>query len=119
MTLDQILVSIFTVSGIIFTYWFFLMKNENIVEVQDEVDILVHGGYQPSVIKIPTGKTTKINFLRKDSSSCLEEVVISDFRVKRYLPLNKKVTVSVSPEKPGEYEFACGMNMFHGKIIAS
>lgn len=119
MTPDQILVLFITAVGIIFTYWFFLMKNEKAIEVHGEVDILVHGGYDPSVIKVPTGKTTKINFIRKDSSSCLEEIVLSDFKIKKYLPLNKKITVSITPEKSGEYGFACGMNMFHGKIIAS
>lgn len=119
MTPDEVLVLFVTIAGIFFTFWFFLMKKEEVIDVQDEVDILVHGGYNPSVIKVPTGKTTKINFVRKDSSSCLEEVVLSDFKIKKYLPLNKKVTVSISPEEPGEYEFACGMNMFHGKIIAS
>ena len=48
------------------------------------VDITVEGGYQPDVISVPKGKTTKINFFRKDPSSCLEEVVLSDFKIKKY-----------------------------------
>ena len=115
--MDKILAALFSIAGIVFTYWFFLMKKEEVVLVKDSVDIVVEGGYSPNTISIPKGKTTKISFLRKDQSSCLEEVVLSDFKVRKFLPLNKKVTIEVTPQKAGEFGFACGMNMFHGKII--
>ena len=114
---DKIIVSILGFAGIIFTYWFFLMKNEKAVEVKDSADILVKGGYVPSVISIPVGKTTKLNFKREDESSCLEEVVLSDFKIRKFLPLNKITTLEITPEKAGEFPFSCGMNMFHGKIV--
>lgn len=117
MSIDKVLVAIFGVAGIAFTYWFFLMKKENVVMAENEVDITVDGGYSPDVISIPKNKLTKINFLRKDPSSCLEEVVLSDFKVKKFLPLNQKVTVEITPKNKGEYRFSCGMNMFHGKLI--
>lgn len=117
MTLDKILVALFSIGGMVFTYWFFLMKKEEIVSVTDSVDIMVEGGYSPSTIQIPKGEMTRITFTRKDPSSCLEEVVLSDFKIKKYLPLNKKVTIELTPQKKGEFGFACGMNMFHGKIF--
>ncbi len=117
MSLDKILVLIFGVLGAIFTYWFFLMKKEKEVRVSGEVDIAVSGGYSPEVISIPLGKTTRINFKRVDPTDCLSEVVLPDFRIKKELPLNQKVSVEITPEKAGEYLYACGMNMYHGKII--
>ncbi len=117
MALDKIIVIISGIVGIIFTYWFFLMKNDKEVTVMgDSIDITVEGGYQPAFISIPKGKTTKINFLRKDPSSCLEEVVLADFKIKKYLPMNKKVTIEINPKNTGEYIFSCAMNMNHGKI---
>lgn len=117
MEIDKTLVTIFSLAGIAFTYWFFLMKKAEVVEVTtDSVDITVSGGYQPEVISIPKGKTTKLNFTRRDPSSCLEEVILSDFKVRKYLPLNKKVTIELTPQKTGEFIFTCGMNMFHGKV---
>ncbi len=117
MTPDKIFVGIFAIAGIAFTYWFFLMRNEKEVAVtSDSVDIIVDGGYHPEAISIPFGKTTKLNFIRKDSNSCLEEVVLGDFKIKKYLPLNQKVTVELTPEKRGEFGYSCGMNMFHGKV---
>lgn len=120
MGLDKILVTIFSLVGIVFTYWFFLMKREKEVAVATgSVDILVDGGYQPDIISISKGKTTRLNFLRKDSSSCLEEVVLADFKIRKYLPLNQKITVEITPEKEGVFDISCGMNMFHGKIKVS
>src|SRR5687767_6540817 len=117
MSIDKILVGVFSFAGIAFTYWFFLTKKEEVVSVTNSVDITVEGGYSPNTIQIPKEKTTKISFTRKDPSSCLEEVVLSDFKIKKYLPLNQKVTIEVIPQKEGEYRFECGMNMYHGKII--
>lgn len=120
MSIDKIIVIISGVFGIAFTYWFFLMKQDKEVVVSsDSVDITVEGGYSPEVISIPQGKITKINFIRKDASSCLKEVVLGDFKIRKFLPLNQKVTVEVNPQKKGEYGYACGMNMFHGKIIVN
>ncbi len=116
MTPDKIIVTIVGLAGIAFTYWFFLMRNEKEVTVSDSVDIIVDGGYQPEVISIPQGKSTKLNFIRKDQSSCLEEVVLGDFKIRKFLPLNQKVTIELKPQEKGEYDYACGMNMFHGKI---
>ncbi|MBI2032661.1 MAG: cupredoxin domain-containing protein [Candidatus Levybacteria bacterium] len=117
MTPDKIFAIIFTVFGIGFTYWYFLMKKDEVVSAKNEIDVVVQGGYNPRVIAIPQGKTTKINFIRKDKNSCLEEIVISDFKIKKYLPLNEKVTIELAPEEKGEYPYSCGMNMFHGKFI--
>lgn len=117
MELDKLLVIIMSFFGMGFTYWFFLMKKEMQVQVSDSVDIIVDGGYVPNTIVIKKGKTTKINFLRRDSTSCLEEVVLGDFKTRRYLPLNKKVTIELKPKEEGEFTYGCGMNMYHGKII--
>ena len=117
MTIDQIIVTVLGIAGIAFVYWFFLMKKTKAIAVTDSVDITVNGGYSPEVIAIPKGKTTKINFIRKDPSSCLEEVVLSDFKIRKYLPLNQKTTIELTPQQIGEFNFVCGMNMYHGKII--
>ena len=117
MSLDKVLVMLASLLGIGFTYWFFLMKKEKEVAVSDSVDIIVDGGYIPNTIVIKKGKTTKINFIRRDPTSCLEEVVLGDFKTRKYLPLNKKVTIELKPKEEGEFTYGCGMNMYHGKII--
>jgi len=43
--------------------------------------------------------------------------VLSSFGKRAHLPENQTVAIEVTPEKPGEYEFTCGMNMYRGKLI--
>lgn len=114
--MDKIIVTILGLAGIIFVYWFFLMKRGKETAVSDSVDIVVEGGYSPEIISIPKGKKTRLNFIRKDSNSCLEEVVLGDFGIRRYLPLNEKVIIEITPQQAGEFKYSCGMNMFHGII---
>ncbi|PIP74374.1 MAG: copper-binding protein [Candidatus Levybacteria bacterium CG_4_10_14_0_2_um_filter_35_8] len=115
--MDKVIVTIIGAFGIVFTYWFFLFKKEKEIKANGSIDIIVDGGYSPSLISLEVNKKIIINFLRKDSNSCLEEVIFPDFKIKRYLPLNKRVTIELNPSKKGEYSFRCGMNMFHGKVI--
>ncbi|MFA6081501.1 MAG: cupredoxin domain-containing protein [Patescibacteria group bacterium] len=115
--MDKIIVSFFGVVSILFTYWFFFMKRIDTVRAEGTVNILVDGGYKPDRISIPYGQTTKLVFKRKDSSACLEEVVLADFKVRKYLVLNEKTEIEINPTKKGEFDFSCGMGMFHGKLI--
>lgn len=117
--MDKIIVFIFGLLSILFTYWYFFMKKINTVQAEGIIEILVDGGYKPEQISIPYGKTTKLIFHRKDSSSCLEEVVIANFKVRKFLPLNEKTEIEINPTKKGEFDFSCGMGMFHGKLIVS
>lgn len=117
MAFDKLLVSFISAIGIVFIYWFFLKKDEKEVAANDSIDITVNGGYSPEVISIPFGKSTKLNFIRTDPTDCLSEVILADFSIKRELPLGKKVSVTVTPTKKGEFGYSCSMNMYHGKII--
>jgi plastocyanin domain-containing protein len=119
MGIDKLSVLVVSFFGMVATYWFFLMKKETAVSVSDAVEITVDGGYTPSAITLQQGQEAKITFFRKDQSSCLEEVVLSDFGIRKFLPLHKRVTISITPKEKGEFVFSCGMNMFHGKIIVT
>ena len=115
--MDKLIVIIAGFLSIIFTLWFFFGKKEEEVEVKTAIDIIVDGGYNPSRIIIRNNQPTTLNFIRKDGNPCLEEVVLSGFKIKKYLPLGKKVPIIIKPTKAATFPFSCGMNMFHGKII--
>lgn len=100
------------------TYWFFFAKKEEEARMYSgDISITVAGGYKPNSIKVKKGTPVTLKFFRKDESSCLEEVVIPEFHVKQFLPVGKQTDVTITPDKAGEFEMSCGMNMFHGKII--
>ncbi|MDJ0573501.1 MAG: cupredoxin domain-containing protein [Pleurocapsa sp. MO_192.B19] len=103
--------------------WWFMFSKTKSQKAQVEqgiqsVDILVDGGYNPDRIEVRAGEPVKLNFFRKDPSSCLEQVLLPDFSKALDLTLNQTTTVEVLPEKPGEYTFTCGMNMYRGVIKA-
>lgn len=117
MSIDKVIVIIMGFLGVVFTYWFFLWKKDKEIEAFGSVEILVNGGYSPKKIAISKGKRITLNFLRKDPSNCLEEIVIPDFKVRKFLFLNKKTNVEIFPQKTGTFPFSCGMGMFHGEIV--
>lgn len=112
------LINIIIVALIFLTVWFFFMKRErSAVAAKGTIAIKVQGGYNPSVIEIPVGVPTVLAFERLDPTSCLEEIVIPDFKIRQYLPLNQTTAITLTPKAKGEYKFHCGMSMFFGKIV--
>lgn len=81
-----------------------------------EIDITVDGGYEPSRIVLQAGQPVRLNFLRKDPSSCLQTVLLPDFHKSVDLPLNRTTALEFTPQEPGTYPFNCGMNMFRGTL---
>lgn len=82
-----------------------------------QIDVVVKGGYSPSTIAVRAGTPVRLMFDRRESGECSSHVVFSDFGIDRTLPAFETTPVEFTPEHPGEYEFACGMNMLHGKLI--
>ncbi|MBY5280543.1 cupredoxin domain-containing protein (plasmid) [Aphanizomenon flos-aquae CCAP 1446/1C] len=78
--------------------------------------VMVDQGYTPNRIVVQAGRKVKLDFLRGNPSNCLAKVLIPDFGIAADLPLNKLTSIEFTPEKPGEYAFTCGMNMFRGAI---
>jgi plastocyanin domain-containing protein len=115
--MDKILVSLLGLGLIGGIYWFFFGKKEELSDSATNWNITVEGGYTPATITVPVDKKSTITFTRRDSNSCLEEIVIPDFKVKKFLPLNAPISIVLSPAKKGIFTMHCGMNMFHGKII--
>jgi plastocyanin domain-containing protein len=116
MSIDKILVLILGIGLSGFTYWFFFGKKEDELEVDGETEIIVSGGYKPSVLKVKKGQKLTLSLLRTEDNSCLEEFIIPELKIKKYLPVGKKVRIDIDTSKVGEYRFNCGMNMFHGKV---
>jgi plastocyanin domain-containing protein len=101
-------------------WWFLLSKPKSRKASTQggvqEVTVTVDGGYEPSQIVVQAGQPVRLSFYRKDPSRCLEEVRLPDFHIAQQLGLNQTTPIEFTPDKPGKYEFACGMNMFRGFI---
>ncbi len=123
MTPDRWIVLITGIALIVFIVWFFWLKRTKGVRAAEasggyqEAMILVKGGYTPDTIIVRHGKPVRLNFRREETASCSEKVIFADFNKSADLPTGETVSIEFVPDKPGEYEFACAMGMFRGKLI--
>ena len=123
MTGDRILVDLIGLGLIAFIVWFFWMVKAKGARAgvtsggYQEQMVLVKGGYTPDVIVVEAGKPVRLNFIRQESASCSEMVLLPAFNKSARLPEGETVPVEFLPKEPGEYEFACQMGMFRGKLI--
>ncbi len=122
MDTTEILVIIGGVGLIALTLWYFFGEREaasaetNEAGVQ-EIKVTVRGGYSPDIIVVKKDMPVRLNFYRDETSSCSEQVVFGDFGIAKDLPAFKTTTIEFTPDKTGEFTFACGMNMLRGKLI--
>src|SRR5581483_2993570 len=82
-----------------------------------EVTVIVKGGYSPDLVQVRQGVPLRIVFDRQESGECTSRVVFPDFALNRSLSAYGQTTVELLPDRAGEFGFACGMNMIHGKLI--
>ena len=124
MTWDRIAVDLVGLAVIGFIVWFFwLVKTKGVKAAltsggYQEQMVLVKGGYTPDVIVVERGKPVRLNFVRQESASCSEMVLLPAFNKSAKLPEGETVAVEFMPKDPGEYDFQCQMGMLRGKIIA-
>ena len=79
--------------------------------------MVVRGGYTPDRIEVQQGRPVRLAFIRKESTPCTEQIVLSDFGITRALPEGERVLVEFTPGKAGEFTFHCGMNMVRGTLV--
>ncbi len=84
---------------------------------RQEVEIAVKGGYSPNLIRVREGVPLRLVFDRQETGDCTSRVVFPDFGVSRSLAPFARTAVEFTPERSGEFGFACGMNMVHGTLL--
>ena len=101
--------------------WFFFgpkkARSADLVGDVQEVTITVKGGYSPDLVRVRQGVPLRIVFDRQESGECTSRVVFADFSINQSLPAYAQTQVSLLPDRAGEFGFACGMNMVHGKLV--
>ena len=101
--------------------WFFFGPRKATAAVLaggvQRLEVTVKGGYRPEVIRVRQGVPVELTFDRQESGDCTARVVFPDFQLSAALPAWERTTVRLDPGQPGEFGFACGMNMIHGTLI--
>lgn len=106
-----------------FILWFFFSPGKAghaAVEGKRQVaQITVKGGYSPALVEVKAGMPVQLVFDRQETGECTSHVVFSDLGIDAHLPGNKVTSVDLPELEPGDYPFACGMNMVHGTLRVS
>ncbi|WP_225754826.1 heavy metal translocating P-type ATPase [Actinotalea sp. Marseille-Q4924] len=111
------------VGGVVLTallgWYFFGPKKSRRADVADglqQVVVTVRGGYSPDLVEVVSGVPVRLVFDRQESGDCSSRVLLPDFKINQSLPAYATTAVEFTSTVPGEYAFACGMNMLHGRV---
>lgn len=103
-------------------WWFFgnfqkSSQQADLANGRQEGQVVVKGGYEPEVLYLKQGVPAEVTFKMEDKTACLSHVVFSSLGVDKDLSKEKLTKVQIPTDKAGEIDYACGMDMFHGKIV--
>ncbi|MDK1475473.1 heavy metal translocating P-type ATPase [Streptomyces sp. 549] len=101
-------------------WYFFGPRRAGVARLEGGVqrlEVTVRGGYSPDVVKVRQGTPVELVFDRKEAGECTSRVVFPDLKVGAGLPAHTRTTVRLTPDRPGSFGFACGMNMIHGTLL--
>ncbi|AFI63237.1 ATPase P [Bifidobacterium animalis subsp. animalis MCC 1489] len=103
-----------------FIAWFFFAPRKahkaQVSQGMQTAHVVVRGGYEPSLIEVEAGTPIVLDFDRKESGECSSHVVFSELGIDCTLQAFAHTEVRLPALAPGEYPFACGMNMLHGML---
>ncbi|AKV55799.1 copper transport P-type ATPase ActP [Bifidobacterium actinocoloniiforme DSM 22766] len=102
--------------------WFFFAPKKA-VQASNEggvqtIRIAVKGGYSPQLVQVDANRPVRLIFDRQESGECSSHVIFPDLGIDQMLPAFKTTSLDLTLPKPGDYPFACGMNMLHGMLRA-
>lgn len=76
-------------------------------------------GYAPAHVDAEAGAPVTLVFTRTTEKGCGTSVVFPGHDIKKDLPLNKPVEITLTPKAKETISFTCGMGMYKGSIVAT
>ena len=74
-------------------------------------------GFHPNHVEVKKGESVTMRFTRTSDKTCAKDVVFPEIDVKKPLPLNEPVDVSVPTKKARKLAFQCGMGMYKSSLV--
>jgi plastocyanin domain-containing protein len=76
-------------------------------------------GFKPSSVTFKKGAPATLVFTRTVDDTCATEVVFPELSIKKDLPKNTPVSITVPTDKEQKLTFQCGMGMYKSSVIVS
>ena len=74
-------------------------------------------GFVPAEVKVRKGEPLKLVITRTVERTCATEIVLAGSGIRRDLPLNRPVEITLTPDKTGAIKYACAMGMVGGVLL--
>jgi plastocyanin domain-containing protein len=82
------------------------------------VDVTVtRKGFEPAKISAQKGEEVTLKITRKVKTTCAKKITVPSMDIEKDLPLNKTVSVVLTPKKEGQIKFGCAMKQMLGGVI--
>ncbi len=76
-------------------------------------------GFKPSAVTLKKGAPATLVFTRTVDDTCATEVVFPELSIKKDLPKNTPVSITVPTDKEQKLTFQCGMGMYKSSVVVS
>ena len=77
---------------------------------------VTRNGFEPAQARLKAHRPVVLVVTRKVERTCVNDIVIKEYGIRRPLPLNRAVEVRFTPRKPGAIRYACAMDMVAGSL---
>ncbi len=85
---------------------------------KDAIPITVDGdGFKPTAVKFKKGAPATLVFTRTTDDTCATEVVFPQLDIKKELPKNKPIAITIPTDKEQTLTFQCGMGMYKSTVV--
>ena len=114
-----IILNLVVLAIIVFIVWWFWLYKPKVAKVVEkgEVTITVENGvYKPDRIAAYVGQPLTIHFILKDDAHCAKKILLPDFDASVELDKQQPTELQITPDKTGEFTFACPMGMYQGTL---
>jgi plastocyanin domain-containing protein len=91
-------------------------KRRVAVKYQTTTITITKNGFEPVSVELKQGVPARLTFIKKDPDSCIQEIIIKDYEIKRTLQLNKPVVILFTPRIIEEITFHCQLGCRSGKM---
>jgi RND family efflux transporter MFP subunit len=85
--------------------------------VQKVAIAVTNEGFVPVTAEVDAGVPIELVFTRRTDETCAKEVDVPSLKVRKALPVNQPVSITVPAGPARTVAFACGMNMFKGTLV--
>lgn len=74
-------------------------------------------GFAPAEVTVKKGEETTLVFTRTTEKTCANEVEFPELKIKKALPLNEAVAITIPGGEARTLAFQCGMGMYKSKVV--